>query len=326
MKLRKEQIGAVLGLLTLAACARSDAYKKDHEFYEENSSSDGYYTQPSQSHASPTEKLEKIKQPKKKVLVLAFWNDTPVVDDTLGEYAADELKRALLISKRVLFPEEKTVTAVTKDFVEGDRVQTTQLIREGRRLGVTSMVVGRISKIVFRHDREEVGILREAQNTTAVDLEIKVFDVTSGREVHSSKKSGGAQNTSKVIFDEDPTATKEGRMEIAREAVHDAVQKLGPEVLLAMDKMDWQGRIAKIMGNKVYINAGRASGILAGDILKVLSPGEDIVDPVTKALLGRSEGMLKGTLEVTDFIGQDSSMTIIHTGGNFQEGDVVRLY
>ena len=317
-------LGLVFGLMCLAACARSDAYKKDQSFYEETG--DGYYSQPSQYHTSPSEKLEKIKQPKKKVLVLGFWNDTPVGDDTLGAFGADEMRRELTLSKRVLFPEDKTIAAVTKDFVEGDRVQSTQLVREGRRLGVTSVVVGRISKIIFRHNREEVGILREAQNTAAVDIEIKVFDVGSGREVHSAKRSGGAELTSKIVFDQDASATTEGKMEISKEAIHNAVMKLIPDVLLAMDKMDWQGRVAKIMGNKVYVNAGRASGILAGDILKVLSPGEDIVDPVTKAFLGRSEGMLKGTLEVTDFIGQDSSMTTIHTGGNFQEGDVVRLY
>ena len=308
----------------LSACARSDAYRKDQEFYEENGG--GYYSQSPENKGSATDRLEKIKQPKKKVLVLGFWNDTPVGDDSLGVFGADELKRALFLTKRVLFPEEKTVSAVTKDFVDGDRVQVSQLVREGRRLGVSSILVGRISKIVFRQDREEVGILREAQSAVAVDIELKAFDVASGREVHSAKRSGAAESTTRIAFDDDAMATKEARNEIAKDAIHDAVLKLVPDALTSLDKMDWQGRIAKILGNKVYINAGRASGILAGDILKVLSPGEEIVDPVTKAYLGRSEGMLKGTLEVTEFIGEDSSMTLIHTGGNFQEGDVVRLY
>ena len=160
----------------------------------------------------------------------------------------------------------------------------------------------------------------------AVDIEMKVFDAITGREVHSAKRSGASFNTSHIVFDEDALASKAARSEIAKDAVSDAIKKLVPQAFLSMEKMDWQGRIAKLIGNKVYINAGRASGLLAGDILKVMSPGEEIVDPVTKSYLGRSEGMLKGTLEVTEFIGQDSAMTLIHTGGNFQEGDVVRLY
>ena len=310
-------------LFSASACVRSGAYKRDQDTYEDTSN--GYYSD-SQPKGNTSDRLERMKQPKKKVLVMSFWNDTPVGDQLLGDFAAEEMRRELVLSKRVLMPEEKLVTAVTKDFVDGDRVQSTQLVREGRRVGVTTIIVGRISKIIFRQDREEVGILREAQSAVAVDVEMKLFDVTTGREVHSAKKTGTAVTTTRVVFDADAAANKEARAELAKTAIHEAIVKLMPDSMLAMDKMDWQGRIAKIIGNKVYINSGKASGILAGDILRVLSPGEEIVDPVTKSYLGRSEGLLKGTLEVSEFIGEDSAMTMIHTGGNFQEGDVVRLY
>jgi hypothetical protein len=316
-------LGLAVSLLLVSACARSLGYKRDQDTFEDNGN--GYYSD-AQPKGSASDRLERMKQPKKKVLVMNFWNDTPVGDQKLGEFAAEEMRRELLLSKRVLLPEEKNVTAVTKDFVEGDRVQSTQLVREGRRVGVTTVIVGRISKIIFRQDREEVGILREAQSAVAVDVEMKLFDVATGREVYSAKRGGSATNTTRVMFDADASTNKEARAEIAKSAIHEAIVKLMPDTMIAMDKMDWQGRIAKILGNKVYINSGKASGILAGDILRVMSPGEEIVDPVTKSYLGRSEGLLKGTLEVSEFIGEDSSMTMIHTGGNFQEGDVVRLY
>jgi hypothetical protein len=90
--------------------------------------------------------------------------------------------------------------------------------------------------------------------------------------------------------------------------------------------MGWQGHVAKVSGSKVYVNAGRTSGLVAGDILKVLTQGDDIYDPVTSAYLGRAPGQLKGTLEVVDFIGTDGAVSEVHTGGNFQEGDAVQLY
>ena len=314
-------------LVLLSACSHFGSFKKD----QDSASSDdptpaSYYNETDAKDRAATDTMKHLKGPKKKVLVLGFWNDTPVGDEALGNFAAEELKRELYLSKRVLFPDDKLVSSVTKDFVEGDRVQVSQLVREGRRFGVTSAVVGRISKITFRQDREEVGILREAESAVVVDVEMKVFDIGSGREVSSYKRTGAATNTARVVFDQDSLANKEARAEISKEAIHAAILKLVPDALISMDKMDWQGRIAKIMGSKVYLNAGKASGILAGDILKVLSPGEEIIDPVTKAFLGRSEGFLKGTLEVSEFIGDDSAMATVHTGGNFQEGDVVRLY
>jgi hypothetical protein len=309
----------------VTSCMRGNSYRKDKEPVDDTPG--GYYSDNDSTKSMDAgAKLEHLKGPKKKILVLGFWNDTPVGDESLGSFAAEELKRELFLSKRILFPDDKYVSSATKDYVDGDRVQASQLVREGRRFGVSAVVVGRISKITFRQDREEVGILRQAESAVVVDIEMKVFDVSSGREISSYKRTGAATNTAHVMFDEDQLANKEARAEISKDAIREAVLKLVPDVQVSMDKMEWQGRIAKIVGNKVYLNAGRASGLLAGDILKVLSPGEEIVDPVTKAFLGRSEGMLKGTLEVSDFIGTDSGMATIHTGGNFQEGDVVRLY
>ena len=309
----------------LSACALPGLQKNDKEPLED-APTDGYYAQSQGKSNTPADRLERLKQPKKKVMVLGFWNDTPVGDASLGDFAAEELKRELFLSRSVVYANDVTATSVTKDFVDGDRVQITQLVQEGRRQGANSVIIGRISKIVFRQDREEVGILRESQSAVAVDVEMKIFDVSAGREVYSVKRSGVAQVTSRVVFDQDASSNKAARNEVARDAIRDAVMKLVPDAVMSMDKMDWMGRIAKIIGNKVYINAGKSSGLLPGDILKVMSAGEEIVDPVTKAFLGRSEGLLKGTLEVTEFIGEDSSMAFIHTGGNFQEGDVVRLY
>ncbi len=317
-------LSPVLFCFALSACVRAHDRRRDREFYEETPS--GYYEQEEGGRSASPGGPERLKGPKKRVLVLGFWNDTPVGDDSIGTFASEEFKRELELGRHVLFPEEKMIAAVTKDFVDGDRVQTTQLVREGRRFGVSAVILGRVSKITFRQDREEVGIFRQAESWVGVDVEMKVFDVVSGREVSSYKRTASATASTRVAFDEDTLANKEARTELAKEAIYEAVRKLIPDAVISLEKMDWQGRIAKIVGSKVYINAGKASGILAGDILKVLSPGEEIIDPVTRAFLGRSEGFLKGTLEVSEFIGTDSAMAVIHTGGNFQEGDVVRLY
>jgi hypothetical protein len=84
--------------------------------------------------------------------------------------------------------------------------------------------------------------------------------------------------------------------------------------------------VAKIIGNRIYINAGKTSGIQVGDVLKVLTEGEEIFDPENGAFLGQSLGEVKGTLEIIDYFGEDGATAIIHSGGSVQEGDYVRLY
>jgi hypothetical protein len=265
-------------------------------------------------------------QPRKKVVVFNFWNDTPVKQSELGQFAGDELKRGLYLTQRLIIPEDLKTEFSTEDFVQGDKVKVAQLIREGRRLGVAVLVIGRVTKIVFRQKGDDVGLFRQKQSLAGVDVEVKVFDVAAGRELAAVAKSGEASSSNLAAIESTNTETLQFRSELTQFAVRNAVAQMIPEVVRSIEKMQWEGRIAKVAGKKIYVNAGHASGLVVGDILRVLSSGDDVYDPASGAYLGRSKGQLKGTLEVVDFIGPDGAATEVHTGGNFQEGDTVQLY
>jgi hypothetical protein len=316
-------MGIVLGALALGACNRSNEYKKDQEFYAEGKAQ-GYYD--GKGGARPAEKFESMGQPKKRLVVFDLWNDTPVKEGDFGRFAGDELRRLLYSSRRVLIPEDLQVRMTTEDFIHGDQVKVAQLIREGRKLGVAVLVIGRISKVTFRTRGDEVGILRQKQSLSGVEVELKVFDVATGREILAVSKPGEATANALVTTSPTDVEAKRQRAELTQLALRRAMSLATPEILRGVEKLGWQGHVAKVMGNKLYINAGRQSGLVGGDILKVTSPGDDVYDPITGAYLGRSVGQLKGTLEVVDFIGPDAAVTEVHTGGNFQEGDLVKLY
>lgn len=309
---------ALTGLVALTACNRSPEFKKDQEY----SKDDSYYDR----GRTAADKVESMGQPKKKIMVFAYWNDTPVRAPTLGAYGADEMKRGLSVSQRLIVPKDLSTMLTTEDFVSGDKVKVAQLIREGRRLGVAVALIGRITKIVFRQRGDEIGLFRQKQSLAAVDVEVKIFDIAAGREVASLGRSGEASANASVALEDENLESQDFRNEMSRLAIRNAVTALVPDVVRTIEKMVWQGKIAKITGTKIYINSGKSSGLVAGDILKVLSAGDDVYDPATGAYLGRAPGQLKGTLEVLDFIGTDGAATEIHTGGNFQEGDVVQLY
>jgi hypothetical protein len=139
-------------------------------------------------------------------------------------------------------------------------------------------------------------------------------------------RSGEASANSNVVFESQDLESPAYRAELTKLAIRNAVAGLVPDVVRSIEKMSWEGKVARVVGTKVYVNAGRTSGLVAGDILKVISPGDDIYDPTSGAFLGRTKGQLKGTIEVADFIGPDGAVAEVHTGGNFQEGDSVQLY
>lgn len=325
MKNSKYFLGLLLLSVLSAGCQRSPFFRREDESTPDSSANgigSAYYGRSPDS----SDRSENT-SPKKRVVILDFWNDTPAKQSNYGGYAADELKRALGITQRViLMPQEIRSGMATEDFIQGDKVRVAQLLREGRRLGVAVVVIGKVTKIFFRQKGDEVGLLRQKKSTAIVEIEAKLFDVQGGREIMAVTRGGEASSSNIIALDDSGIESSPFRIELVQTALRGATNELVMDVLRSLEKINWQGRIAKTMGPKIYISAGRASGLISGDILKVTNPGEDVYDPSTNAFLGRSQGKLKGTLEVVDFLGPDGAVAEIHTGGNFREGDLVELY
>ncbi len=86
----------------------------------------------------------------------------------------------------------------------------------------------------------------------------------------------------------------------------------------------WEGRIAYIEGDKVYLNVGRLSGLKKGDILSVYAQGKEVINPVTGISLGYL-GEKKGKIKIISFFGENASVAKILSGKNFKINDIVRL-
>lgn len=313
-------IFAAIGAWALAgACARSGNYKQEQGYYREDSEF-------ANRRGSTTARAERFGQPKKKVFVLPFLNATPLGGDEFGEFAATELIREIRTGGRAVIPDDVRAGDTSRDFYSGDKVRLGALVREGKRLGVSHLMIGKIKKITYRTKGDEVGLFRQKRSVAAVDLEMRLFDVTNGKEVLLDEKSAESTLSQLAAFGEEDTDPRGQRAELVRMALRNGMRLFAADAGRAFEKLSWEGRIAKITASNVFINAGRATGLNIGDILKVLTPGEDVYDPVTGAYLGRSPGQPKGTLEVVDFLGADGAVSVMHSGGNFSENDVVQLY
>lgn len=108
--------------------------------------------------------------------------------------------------------------------------------------------------------------------------------------------------------------------------VKDTLFEFVPQITKSMETLVWEGRIASLQGERVFINVGKVSGLNVGDLLRVTEDGEEIFDTETGGFIGKSPGRLKGTLEVVSFFGQDGAIAVTHSGGGFRENDRVELY
>lgn len=311
---------ALVACLTFASCSRSNTYRNEQTYYRDNQE---IYN----GFGNATKRAENFARPKTKIYVLPFFNETPFGNDEFGHFAASDLVRELRNSSKVIVPEDIRTTMVSRDFYAGDKVRLTPLIREAKRLGVSLIIVGKIRKIVFRKRGGDVGLFRSKKMVGATDIEMRIFDTAGEKEILYDLKSSDSTASQVQLFGGNEDSNSKGqREELVQQALRTGMLIFAEDTLKAVEKMNWEGRIAKISGGRLFINAGRASGLNIGDILKVMTSGEDIYDPVTGVYLGRSGGQPKGTLEIVDFLGVDGAVATVHSGGGFFESDLVQLY
>jgi hypothetical protein len=277
--------------------------------------------------ANRLNKVSEFSPIRKKIALLSFYNESPMGGDDVAVTATEELRRELTRSKDfIVDPEGETLFGNSKEIYAGGGIKLAQLARKAKMSGVNVVVFGRIKEARVRQKSDEVGFVRKIKSLAETYVEIKVYDVLTNRELFSETVDGNVSDDNLRFYKSETEDNLAYRQELLRYSVKVAVRKFVPKMIKVGGKLDWMGRVAKIIGTKIYINAGRTSGINIGDILKVITEGQEIYDPESGAMIGMSQGEVKGTLEVVDFVSTDGSVCILHSGGSVTEGDFVQLY
>ncbi len=264
---------------------------------------------------------------KKKAALLTFFNESPYGGEDLAITATEELRKELAETGRfILGNQGQKIFGLSKEVYAGGGVKLVQLSRKAKSAGINLVIFGRIIDARVREKRDEIGFVRQIKSYTESKIEIRLFDVNNNKEIYTSIFKGYADNSTYRFFAISRNSQLLYRRNLLRYGAKIAIRKSVPEILDISEKLDWVGRVAKIIGKKIYINAGRSSGIQISDVLKAMTEGNEIYDPDTGALIGISKGEIKGTLEVIDYFGPDGSIAILHSGGAVHEGDFVQLY
>jgi len=264
---------------------------------------------------------------RKKVALLTFFNESPYGGEDLGIIATEELRKELARTGEFMVdPMAMKIFGSSKEIYAGGGVKLVQLSRRAKIEGINLVVFGRVVEARVREKTDEIGFVRETKSFTEAKLEVRIFDVNSNKEIYTETLQGYADDQTYRFFAEDRENNLNQRRDLLRYGVRVAARKSIPRMLEIARKLDWVGRVAKIVGSRIYVNAGRESGLQIGDVLKVMTEGQEIFDPETGALIGVSKGEVKGTVEIVDYFGPDGTIAILHSGGSVLEGDFVQLY
>ena len=253
---------------------------------------------------------------RKKIVVVPFADQEST--EGWGEMVARQLRdslesrtdRILCLDDRVVvnYLRRKGIGSVRLDNPMVTRVANTVF-------GAHVLLCGSLSGPYVTASSSERGS-REDSALAIVQIEVELVETATNRVLKSFEKRNSIFET-------------EERGQFSREkaklkAINLAMEELTEEILREIEKMGWYTRIVKIDGDRVYLNAGRLTGLKVGDLMDVYEPGGGMGEQMAGISMNHLEGQRKGRLRVSQLFGTDAAMADITTGGDFALTDVVR--
>jgi hypothetical protein len=250
---------------------------------------------------------------KYKVVVTEFQDKTKKGRRELGAIVTQQLAKQLEESGAVVLV---NMDAVRKSLGRGDAgfLGTPSTLWKLRTLlGVQGLMTGTIQDALV--GTGEKGQVAEA--LAVAKMEVSLLDTDTG-------------NVMRSIKGENPIYTSRAMGELSEDkallkAINFALQDVTDGIIRGLAGLEWTTSVASVEGEKIYLNAGKSTGLKVGDMLEVYYPGRQVRHPVTGVSLGRLPGKLKGKVKVSRFFGVDASEADMVSGGGIATGDVVRL-
>ncbi|MGA7827072.1 MAG: hypothetical protein WCA04_05405 [Geobacteraceae bacterium] len=100
-------------------------------------------------------------------------------------------------------------------------------------------------------------------------------------------------------------------------ALSAVLHKLALDVRETAALVPWYGTVVSVDASRVYLNAGKESGLTIGKVLNIYRSGKVV------GKLGFAPGRKVGTLEITGFVGTDGAFGIVKDGEKAEVSDLV---
>jgi len=158
-----------------------------------------------------------------------------------------------------------------------------------------------------------------------VTVDYRIVDTTTGVQLLADSGAGIYEKKAGSVLGMGTKAAYD--TDLRDGALRDALTKAMVNMMKQLESQPWKGKIAKVAGTKLFINAGKKTGLQVGDKLDVYRVGEDIIDPDTHVKLGASEDKVGQAIIQQNDLGDKADMSVALTtsGMGFKQGDVVKF-
>lgn len=268
------------------------------------------------------------KSMKKRLVVLPFLDkDTLKRPEIARSNARVAFINDLNLSEKFIVMDSDQLTVNPENYIKNDEYDLKRLAQDSQKSGISSIIEGQIIDVRLKKKAEQIGLVRNLDASYEVVVRLRIHSVRTGEEIYHTVKTVTLEEKNTRVAEraaEDQIFLK--NPELVEILIKDAFLDFSQQIQETMDDVTWEGRIAAIRGDKIYLNVGRISGVQVGDLLKVVEDSSEIFDPEVGYNLGKVQGRAKGTLEIISYFGNDGAVGVIHSGAGFKESDRVEVF
>ncbi|MBU9889837.1 MAG: CsgG/HfaB family protein [Candidatus Omnitrophica bacterium] len=273
---------------------------------------------------------------KKTVAVSEFENKTNASGSWhVGTGMADMLTDALIQSGQFIVLERQALDAVMaeQNLAASDRASKAGTgAQSGNIKKAQILIQGAVTEFDETKSSGGQGLklygvsVRNDSATAHVAVIIRLIDTSTSQVLASQRVEGDASeggvafSASAGVVDFGQSAFKKTPLGKATQmAIDRAVQYIATQ----MGAVAWKGKVIKLSEDgMILVNAGTQSGMMKGQVLRVLRPSESIIDPDTGMELGQESKVL-GTATVEEAFDKYSKAQSVYLSQPAQSGDIV---
>jgi curli biogenesis system outer membrane secretion channel CsgG len=304
--MKKKLLIAALLTLTLGACSNNKGVsnvRKDNKIQS----------------MREYDSVQGVVSPKRKVVIAEFKNQTRFGSRRLGNNLTDVITTELVKSNRFIVLEREDLAKVMQEINFSNTMGQGQLASERKFQDADYVITGAITKYSVNTTGNK-GIISSSKTQRAeISFDMKMINVRTGEVVLSDQGEGVSDVEYGTTLGLGNTGGYDEGLE--QEAFRAAAIDVMDNIIETVDKTPWMANVAKISGNKIYINAGQKSNIEIGTKLGVYKQGEKI--EFNGKFLGFEENKV-GEAKVVDYLGEDAAI-LEYKGEAFAIPGVVKL-
>jgi len=262
--------------------------------------------------------------PKRRVFISEFENRTTYGQRRLGSGISDMLATELSKTGDFILLEREKLDVILKEQALGlsGVISDVSAPQVGELLGANAIITGAVTQFGVRTEAQDMVITASKKQIASCSVDIRLIDVSTGRVLWAGSGNGTAVRKYTNYLGSGTAGSYDEMLE--SDAFRSAVVNVMQNLLNGFEKLEWSCVVAKVSGDKVYLNAGQNSHLEIGTTLGIYRQGEPILDPVTGTEIGREINKV-GSGQVSGYFSDDGSIMNLTDVQEIVVGDICKL-